>query len=126
MSLLRRLGRKVGVETARAAVDRAIEHACAELRRDVPWYFASADRLTRWLTIVAFRAEALQRPPRNAKVPIPMLGELEEPHRSMLLFFRCDDFRLNFDLPYVFRVQRREAERLLREADRLWQELFEQ
>ena len=106
----------MSVETAQAAVDRAIEHACAELRRDVSWYFASADRLTRWLTIVAFHAEALQRAPRNAKVPIPMLGELEEPYRSMLLFFQGDDFRLNFDLPYVFGVQRHEAERLLRQS----------
>jgi hypothetical protein len=58
------------------------------------------------------------------RVPLPMLGELEDPYRSVLLYFTCDGFRLGFDLPYAFRVGWHEAERLLREADRLWQDLF--
>jgi hypothetical protein len=121
--LLRRV-RPIGLSDALEAIDQADEVASQQQRREVPWYFSSEERFLRWLTITAMRGY-LGAPVPPLRFPIPMLQEMDDPPlRSILLYHRCDSFRLAYDLPHVFRVSGAEASRLLREADRVWNELF--
>ena len=98
--------RQTTLIAAGQAIDQAIQRAW-QMRADLPWYFTSQERFIRWVTITALRAEI--GAPIPIRVPIPMLGELEDPYRSVLLYYSCDEFRLAFDLPYVFRTTRDEA-----------------
>ena len=120
--LLSKLSVSITAASARTTMDRAIEEARTERRREIPWYFDSQDRLRRWLTIVAYRAEIGL--PIPTRVLIPMLDQLDDPFRSFLLYYRHDGFRPQHDLPYVFNIPWKEVLRLLREAERRWDDLF--
>ena len=78
--------RQTTLIAAEQAIDNAIQRACTQMRGNTPWYFASQERFTPWIPITALRTEI--GAPIPTRVPLAMLGELEDPFRSILLYYK--------------------------------------
>jgi hypothetical protein len=121
-------GRLLSPGDADSALARAIQEAICQFRLDTNWYFPKQEWFIRWVAITALRAQTNCPIPTGTehRIPLPILGLLEDdPHRALLLYTRCDDFRLLYDIPKVFDINRVMAIRLRREADLRWEKLLQ-